>query len=579
YHQDKQAPIAYKYQETFSTIATASMSTRNAPPPIVTAPLARPKAPGYKNQLKRYLENKYRSISCLAINQVMKHVDFNCRDADRLLHRIESTRKDVLDINDIVETLAKVRVAFPAMQEIQKVFLKSNRPKKSFRVTDPTLRRDIEAADVIDLTNDDKENDVPPARLKDEMVECGCCYGDYAASDMKECTANAGHKVCKDCIYRYVSEQLDGNNCTEFKCIISQECGQPYHHVNVLEEVLSPRLKKRTNDAILLAAAKEAGCDVWTCKKCNSFGVLEDDTIKIVYCQQCNTNYCRMCHRVAHMRKTCEEIQAEEDRAKDPVNKAHEAMSKAVTRHCPKCLTPFVKHDGCNKMTCNVVGCGKKSCYLCGVEVQDYEHFCNHKLRGKNIPCPCGKPCRLFTSTEEMIERDRKARQEAGRKVLEADGLNEERIRDILQSPDAKKKAESEKKPAARAQDQPAGDPGVAADAVERMRQGGVLRNQRRAERLNAPPRPAAAARVFIANENHGEALRNERDQVLAAVQQDQNEMRRGEAERLHRRLAERRAQMEQRLHERRAEMEQRQAERRAEMEQRRAARPQCILM
>ena len=118
---------------------------------------------------------------------------------------------------------------------------------------------------------------------------------------------------------------------------------------------------------------------------------------------------------------------------------AHEKMSEAVTRRCPKCLTPFIKHDGCNKMTCRVKDCKTLSCYICGLEVQDYSHFCNHKHPNENVPCRCGKTCELFTSTEQMDRRDRIARGEAGRKVLQEAGFSPDRINDILQSPDAKK--------------------------------------------------------------------------------------------------------------------------------------------
>ena len=39
---------------------------------------------------------------------------------------------------------------------------------------------------------------------------------------------------------------------------------------------------------------------------------------------------------------------------------------------CWKCSKPFVKMDGCNKMTCD---CGASMCYLCRQPVKDYKHF------------------------------------------------------------------------------------------------------------------------------------------------------------------------------------------------------------
>ena len=250
---------------------------RNDPPQAAAAAAAaahpmvfvgRPKAPAYKNQLKKHLENKYQSISCVAITAVMKHVEFDCRYADHLLGRIQGINPSI-DGTTEEGLMEQVQAIFPAMPPNIKVFLKNDRAKRAFRVTNPTLRRDIldaQMVDLIDLTEDDddeKENALPPARLKEEMVECGCCYEDYGASEMVECTANVGHRVCKLCINRYVSEQLDGNHRIDFPCFIDDSCGHPYHHANVLEQALSPRLMQRTNDALFRESVKQAGLDVW----------------------------------------------------------------------------------------------------------------------------------------------------------------------------------------------------------------------------------------------------------------------------------------------------------------------------
>ena len=107
-------------------------------------------------------------------------------------------------------------------------------------------------------------------------------------------------------------------------------------------------------------------------------------------------------------------------------------MSNACKRFCPHCNQEFMKSDGCNKITCR---CKGLSCYLCGEKVQDYNHFCNHKLPPGKDKCRCGK-CRLFTSTEAMEQLDRNKRQAAGRGVLlEAGITDKEEIRAILASP------------------------------------------------------------------------------------------------------------------------------------------------
>ena len=129
----------------------------------------------------------------------------------------------------------------------------------------------------------------------------------------------------------------------------------------------------------------------------------------------------------------------EKERLKDPKHRAHEAMSRACKRFCPHCNQEYMKSDGCNKIRCK---CKKLSCYICGEQIEDYSHFCNHKLPPGSTTCACGKSCRLWTSTEEMEQLDRKRRQEAGRKVLADQGITDEReILAILATP--RKKAAS----------------------------------------------------------------------------------------------------------------------------------------
>ena len=224
-------------------------------------PLPRPKnGAAYKNQAKKLLENTFPGISCAAINVVLNHVKFNFTDAFHILYEIQAMK----DNDD-----AAADNVFPQMPPKIKVFLKHLRPKKRVSIQQAALLEEIQA---IPALNNTKGND-PPAvgdieAADDEdgetLVECGCCYGDYPPNDMKECNANAGHQVCKDCIYRYVSEQLDGNNSINFQCIVNETCRHTYHHASVLDQVLSPGLKRRTNDAIFRSVVEQAGVEgVW----------------------------------------------------------------------------------------------------------------------------------------------------------------------------------------------------------------------------------------------------------------------------------------------------------------------------
>ena len=74
-------------------------------------------------------------------------------------------------------------------------------------------------------------------------------------------------------------------------------------------------------------------------------------------------------------------------------------MTEAMIRKCYKCHKPFVKLDGCNKMTCP--DCGAQMCYLCRQPVRDYKHFFGQG--GQPQP---GQMCPLFSDNNTIHERD-----------------------------------------------------------------------------------------------------------------------------------------------------------------------------
>src|SRR5271154_4263806 len=80
-------------------------------------------------------------------------------------------------------------------------------------------------------------------------------------------------------------------------------------------------------------------------------------------------------------------------------------MTEAFLRVCNKCKTPFLKSDGCNKMTCR---CGHAQCYICSQNVVGYDHFSN--LPGR---------CRLYDDTERRLKEEvERAEKRAIRQVL-----------------------------------------------------------------------------------------------------------------------------------------------------------------
>jgi TRIAD3 protein (E3 ubiquitin-protein ligase RNF216) len=111
----------------------------------------------------------------------------------------------------------------------------------------------------------------------------------------------------------------------------------------------------------------------------------------------CEKVSCRLCKLVSHIPKTCEEFAKENGLSIR--REIEEAMSAALIRRCNKCGTPFVKEEGCNKMTCTRNGCLNVQCYICSKSCQ-YDHFNNSSRGGKSGNCPLFEDVNLRHDTE-----------------------------------------------------------------------------------------------------------------------------------------------------------------------------------
>ena len=123
----------------------------------------------------------------------------------------------------------------------------------------------------------------------------------------------------------------------------------------------------------------------------------------------CEKVSCRLCRQESHIPKTCEEN--EKENGLSIRRQIEEAMSAALIRKCNKCGTPFVKEEGCNKMTCTRNGCYNVQCYVCSKSC-GYDHFNDSSRGGKPGNCP------LFESIEQRHDQEvSKAEKKALEKV------------------------------------------------------------------------------------------------------------------------------------------------------------------
>ena len=214
----------------------------------------------YIRHTKVMLQNLFPLISCAAIDAVLSSSKYKFKDSFTILRNIESQRNAVNGDG---------AGQFDGIPSLIKVFIKRNRPAKKLTAIDERLSAEIDA--IPELNTKVGNHPVGPSSVvgnvqedvDDATRECLCCYGDYRMSEMRECTSGSGHLVCKDCIYRFVSEQLDGNGSALFKCIVDADCQQKYS-LALLDQVLSPKLNKRANDLVFREEMKVAGLgNVW----------------------------------------------------------------------------------------------------------------------------------------------------------------------------------------------------------------------------------------------------------------------------------------------------------------------------
>ncbi|SCV71528.1 BQ2448_3116 [Microbotryum intermedium] len=227
--------------------------------------------------------------------------------------------------------------------------------------------------------------------------ECGCCFSDTAFSRIATCSE--GCQFCRDCATQNVNTQIGMRKCA-IPCMSVDGCAAIF-----LDSELE-RFLAATTVAALEKIRQEKEVDsaelegLEKCPFCSFACIIDNPTERLFHCisDACRIVSCRQCKRRDHLPRTCKE---EED-AEQKINSVHkvegtykgvlamrlqrihalaahstEAMSEALIRKCPnpRCGEPYIKEDGCNKMTCP--SCRTMSCFICGQIVRGYEHFKN----------------------------------------------------------------------------------------------------------------------------------------------------------------------------------------------------------
>jgi len=258
---------------------------------------------------------------------------------------------------------------------------------------------------------EEKEN-LAKAEAEGTMSECECCCCDYPLNRMVHCDGETLHWFCRGCAKRNAEVEI-GKSKYELNCMSTDKCSGGFsidQRAQFLDENTRVALERNEQEANLRLAGIENLESCPFCPFAAEYPPVEVDREFRCQADDCERVSCRLCKLESHIPKSCEENAKENGLSIR--RQIEEAMSAAMIRKCNKCGTPFVKEEGCNKMTCTRNGCRNIQCYVCSKSC-DYNHFNDPSRGGKLGNCP------LFESAEQRHDEEVKnAEKEALQKVL-----------------------------------------------------------------------------------------------------------------------------------------------------------------
>jgi len=201
-----------------------------------------------------------------------------------------------------------------------------------------------------------------------QLIECGCCYGEYAFDDMAQCPD--GHIFCTDCC-RKGAEEVLGSGKTTLRCYTSG-CNfsfTPSEMAKFLPKKTLEYFQKRQQEEEL-NQVDIPGLE--KCPFCPYAVIIENQDDKIFHCANCKKDSCRLCKEESHIPLRCNEVEKKQSR--DMRLFVETQMTNALCRTCnnPRCKKLFFKEEGCNHMKCT---CGWEMCYICRATIKGYDHF------------------------------------------------------------------------------------------------------------------------------------------------------------------------------------------------------------
>ncbi|KAL3120814.1 hypothetical protein niasHT_008106 [Heterodera trifolii] len=284
-----------------------------------------------------------------------------------------------------------------------------------------------------------ESGDHPRRQSVKECMECSVCWETTTVDELCFCdgttmTATSSssaklstetHAFCRLCLERHaraaVEEMPLAKGGLGLRCMAA-DCNNPITLQELQVFVPSSTVKKLEERCAELSVVQANLKFMERCRSCNCAVELgaSPNVLMVFNCPDCRLKFCRLCDEPwqdEHKGVSCEQFAKKQNRER----LLEKRLSEAVVHCCAKCKMSFVKHDGCNKVTCP---CGATHCYICRQNNITYAHFCaclQEKATKHPFKCAkCGKSCLLWQSSvtvekqqmdnirKEMVEEEKR---------------------------------------------------------------------------------------------------------------------------------------------------------------------------
>ena len=208
--------------------------------------------------------------------------------------------------------------------------------------------------------------------FKSEDHDCRLCFDTFGGKEFTKLTC-CGSFYCNYCLTEMFKMNIKEGSVQKVRC---PNCNQSVHP-SLLKPLTTEEEFTRW-EYLTFKKAVEGMEDTAYCPRCETL-VISDDSLG--QCTKCEYVFCTKCldsYPCSINGAECDNLNAlyKQNRTKDTeetIKTLNFMKREGINRRCPVCKMFIEKTSGCNKMTC--FNCSNYFCYLCGLQIQEYDHF------------------------------------------------------------------------------------------------------------------------------------------------------------------------------------------------------------